>query len=180
MPRLFTGLELPADVAFDLDLMKGGIWGARWIDRESHHITLRFIGDIDDGIAREIAHELDHVAARPFPIKLKGIGLFGGNKPHSIFVGVAESPELRRLQATHERICQMLGLPAEARKFIPHVTLARLRDPDVAAVHSFVASHNLYQSRLFDVSRFVLFSSRPTRGGGPYAVEESYALQLAG
>ena len=55
MPRLFTGLEIPADVAFDLDLMKGGIAGSRWIDRESFHITLRFIGDIDDALAREIA-----------------------------------------------------------------------------------------------------------------------------
>lgn len=180
MPRLFTGLELPADVAFDLDLMKGGIWGARWIDRESHHITLRFIGDIDDRLANEIAHELDHVAAKPFPVRLKGIGLFGGNKPHSIYVGVEASAELKRLQATHERICQMLGLGPETRKFIPHVTLARLRDPDIASVHRFVASHNLYQSRLFNVGHFVLFSSRPSRGGGPYAVEEAYQLQMAG
>lgn len=141
---------------------------------------MRFIGDIDDGLAREIAHELDHVAAKPFPVRLKGIGLFGGNKPHSIYVGVEESAELRRLQATHERLCQMLGLGAEQRKFTPHVTLARLRDPDIASVHRFVASHNLYQSRLFNVGHFVLFSSRPSRGGGPYAVEEAYALQMAG
>ena len=53
MPRLFTGVELPDDVALDLDFMKGGIIGARWIDRESFHITLRFIGDIDDSLARD-------------------------------------------------------------------------------------------------------------------------------
>ena len=63
MPRLFTGVEIPADVAFDLDLMRGGIIGSRWIDRESFHITLRFIGDIDEGLAREIAYELDGVEA---------------------------------------------------------------------------------------------------------------------
>ena len=177
MPRLFTGLEIPADVAFDLGLMRGGIIGARWIDPDCHHITLRFIGDIHDGLAREIAYELEGVEARPFQLRLAGCGVFGGNKPHTLYAGVEENADLRRLQAIHERICQVLGLPPEQRKFTPHVTLARLKDPDMGALQRFVADHNLYKSRLFEVARFVLFSSRPSRGGGPYAVEESYQLQ---
>ncbi len=177
MPRLFTGVEIPDDVAFDLDLMKGGITGSRWIDRDSFHITLRFIGDIGDGLAREIVYELDGVTARPFSLRLKGIDVFGGNKPHTLYAGVEESADLRRLQQVHERICQVLGLPPEPRKFTPHVTLARLKDPDPRAVQHFVAAHSLYKSRLFEVARFVLFSSRPARGGGPYAVEGSYQLQ---
>lgn len=177
MPRLFTGLEIPSDVALDLDLMKGGIMGGRWIDRESFHITLRFIGDIEEPMAREIAYALEGVEARPFSLRLKGIDAFGGNKPHTLYAGVAESADLRRLHSIHERICQVLGLEAEPRKFTPHVTLARLRDPDLASLHRFVVSHSLYKSRVFDVARFVLFSSRPSRGGGPYAVEESYQLQ---
>ena len=80
MPRLFTGLEIPGDVAFDLDLMRGGIAGARWIDRDSYHMTLRFIGDIDEGLAREIAYELEGVEARPFHLRLSGCGAFGGNR----------------------------------------------------------------------------------------------------
>jgi RNA 2',3'-cyclic 3'-phosphodiesterase len=177
MPRLFTGVEIPDDVAFDLDLMRGGISGARWIDRESYHITLRFIGDIEEGLAREISYELDGVEAKPFQLRLTGSGVFGGNKPHTLYAAVEESPELRRLQSIHERICQALGLPPEPRKFAPHVTLARLKDPDLQALHRFIASHNLYKSRVFEVARYVLFSSRPSRGGGPYAVEESYRLQ---
>src|SRR5262249_1471270 len=137
MPRLFTGLEIPPDIAFELELMRGGVWGARWIDRESFHITLRFIGDIEDGLADEIADALDGVAARPFRIRLKGVGAFGGLKPHALFVGVAaEGEDLKRLQATHERICQMLGLPAEQRKFTPHVTIARLKDTRPAPLHT--------------------------------------------
>lgn len=179
MPRLFTGLEIPADVAFDLDLMKGGIAGSRWIDRDSFHITLRFIGDIDDGLAREIAYELDGVEARPFSLRLRGLGVFGGNKPHTLYAEVEENADLRRLQSIHERICQVLGLGADQRKFTPHVTLARLKVPEVRSTHHFLAAHSLYKSRLFEVGRFVLFSSRPSRGGGPYAVEESYQLQSA-
>jgi 2'-5' RNA ligase len=177
MPRLFTGLEIPDDVAFDLDLMRGGISGARWIDRESYHLTLRFIGDIEEGLAREISYELEGVEAKPFQLRLAGCGVFGGNKPHTLYAAVEESGELRRLQSIHERICQALGMPPEPRKFAPHVTLARLKEPDLQALHRFIASHNLYKSRVFEVARFVLFSSRPSRGGGPYAVEESYRLQ---
>ncbi|QPC42306.1 RNA 2',3'-cyclic phosphodiesterase [Kaustia mangrovi] len=177
MPRLFTGIEIPADIAFELELMRGGVWGARWIDRESYHITLRFIGDVSEGTAREVAETLDMIDMPAFTLKLKGVDTFGGAKPRTIFAGVAEHPELRRLQSSQERLFQMIGLKPETRKFTPHVTLARLRDPVVASVESYVMSHSLFESRPFDVSRFVLFSSRPSRGGGPYAVEEIYPLE---
>ena len=48
MPRLFTAIELPADVAFRLSLLKGGLPGAHWVEPENYHITLRFAGDIPD------------------------------------------------------------------------------------------------------------------------------------
>ena len=174
MLRLFTGLELPPDIGLDLNFMQGGIMGARWIDRESFHITLRFIGDIDDSMGREVAHALDDADLKPFTISIKGIDVFGGNKPHAIIARIEENPELIRLQAAQERICQSLGLEPEGRKFIPHVTLARLRDADPRALRSFIESHALYRSRPFTIERFVLFSSKPLRGGGPYAVEGTY------
>ena len=174
MMRLFTGLELPSDIALDLNFMQGGIMGARWIDRENFHITLRFIGDIDDAMGRDIAEALEDAAIQPFALSIKGIDVFGGNKPHAIIARLAESPELIRLQASQERICQSVGLEPEGRKFIPHVTLARLRDADQRALRSFIESHALYHSRSFVVERFVLFSSKPSRGGGPYAVEGAY------
>jgi len=174
MMRLFTGLELPSDISLDLNFMQGGILGARWIDRESFHITLRFIGDIDDALGRDVAQTLYEADVRPMKVRLKNIDVFGGNKPHAIIARVEENAELNRLQMAHERICQSLGLAPEGRKFIPHVTLARLRDPDPLALRHFIESHALYSSRAFDVENFVLFSAKPLRGGGPYTVEESY------
>jgi RNA 2',3'-cyclic 3'-phosphodiesterase len=176
MLRLFTGLELPQDIALDLKIMQSGVGGARWIDAASFHITLRFIGDIDDHLAREVAYALERLEMKPFSIALKGIDVFGGNKPHAIIAHVEENSELRRLQLTQERLCQTLGLAPEPRKFIPHVTLARLREPDPKDLRNFIESHALYRSRVFEVQRFALFSSRPSRGGGPYAVEETYAM----
>ena len=176
MLRLFTGIELPTLVTEDLAMMQGGIMGATWIDPESFHITLRFIGDIHVGLGREVALALDRMELKPFSITLKGIDIFGGKKPHSIIAHVEESAELRRLQQSQERICQTLGLEPEPRRFIPHVTLARLRDADPIALQRYIESHALYRSGTIRVERFVLFSSRPSRGGGPYAVEEAYAM----
>jgi len=176
MPRLFTGIEIPSDVAFELSTMRGGVRGARWIEPEAYHITLRFIGDISDGLAHDIAHALETVKAPSFSFHLKGIGAFGGKKPRVIFAGAGDSPELMRLQSAHERLLQRLGLAAEGRKYSPHVTLARLGAADAANVQAYIASHSFYRSRPIEVQRFVLFSSRPSRGGGPYAVEEGYRL----
>lgn len=174
MPRLFTGLEIPPQVALDLQVMQGGIPGARWMDPANYHLTIRFIGDIEAGLAHEVASGLGGVAFKPFRLRLKGVGIFGGNKPHSLFAGVEDNPELKRLHDLHERLCQVLGLPAEPRKFLPHVTLARLKDAEPQALQRWVEVHSLYSTPAFDVNAFVLFSSRPLKGGGPYGVEESY------
>jgi RNA 2',3'-cyclic 3'-phosphodiesterase len=174
MPRLFTGIEIPSDVALDLQIMQGGIPGARWMDPSNYHLTIRFIGDIEVGVAREVARSLEQVKFKPFSLKLKGVGVFGGNKPHSLYAGVEENAELRRLHDVHERMFQMLGLPAEPRRFIPHVTLARLKDAEPRALQRWVEVHSLYSTPAFDVGEFVLFSSRPLKGGGPYGVEAAY------
>lgn len=176
MLRLFTGLEIPHDIRFELDMMKGGIPGARWIERDNYHLTLRFIGDVEEGQAREVAEALDAIAVPRLVTRLKGLGAFGGAKPHTIYAQVEASAELKRLQAAHERVCQQAGLAGETRKFTPHVTIARLRRADAGDVQRYIAAHNLFESRAFEVDRFVLYSARPSRGGGPYAVAAEYAL----
>lgn len=176
MPRLFTGIELPADVVFDLALLKGGIPGARWVEPDAFHITLRFAGDISDTDAFELDRQLSRLHSAPFELQLKGVGHFGGHKPRSVHIAVAASDDLNRLQAAHERLCQSIGLPPEGRRYSPHVTLARLKNAPPEAVNRFVSQHNLFASRQFPVTRFVLFSARPSRGGGPYIHEQTYDL----
>jgi 2'-5' RNA ligase len=179
MLRLFTGLEVPADVRLELGLLQGGVWGARWIEPSDYHITLRFIGDIDERSAEEVRHALEQVDIESFTLRLQGAGAFGGEDPRSIYVKVAECAGLKRLQSSLERVCKSLGLAGESRKFLPHVSLARLKRADAGEVQRFIARHNLFHSRPFDVDRFVLFSSRPSRGGGPYGIVDSFELRAA-
>jgi 2'-5' RNA ligase len=176
MPRLFTALEIPQSAGLSLSLLRGGLPGARWIDRESYHITLRFIGDVDHRTADDIVNGLDRVHRGQFDLTLNGAGLFGSKKPHSIWAGVQATPELMALHADHERICQKIGLPPEPRKFTPHVTLARLKNVRVDDVVHYMNGRGNFSAGPFTVTRFLLMSSRDSVGGGPYVVEEAYPL----
>ena len=176
MPRLFTGVELPPAVGRSLATMRGGLPGARWIDPENYHLTLRFIGDIDDALAREIAGVLGRVHRPAFDLRLDGLTSFGGRKPRAVVAAVAPVTPLMELQSEHDRLLQRLGLEPEGRKYTPHVTLARLRDSSSHQVAEYLAARAHYRSGPFEVARFVLFSSRASVGGGPYVVEEAYPL----
>ena len=179
MPRLFTALEIPRDAALSLSLLRGGLPGARWIDVENYHLTLRFFGDIEGHMADEIANALDRVDRPSFQLTLTGVGAFGGKKPHAAWAGVAPSPDLVALQGEIDRICQRLGLPADARKFSPHVTLARLRNGSPLDVAQYLSARGNFSALPFRVGRFVLMSSRDSVGGGPYIVEEAWPLASA-
>jgi 2'-5' RNA ligase len=176
MPRLFTALEIPRDAALSLSLLRGGLPGARWIDVENYHITLRFIGDVEGHVADEIANALDRVRRPSFSLSLSGVGAFGGRKPHAVWAGATASPDLTALQGEIERICQRLGLPSDPRKFMPHVTLARLRNSSPAEVALYLSARGNFSAAPFKVGRFVLMSSRDSIGGGPYIVEEAWPL----
>lgn len=180
MPRLFTALEIPHNAALSLSLLRGGLPGARWIDVENYHLTLRFIGDVEGHVADEIAGQLDRIERRAFSLTLSGVDAFGGKKPHTIWAGVAPSPELVALQADIERCCQRVGVAPDPRKFTPHVTLARLKNSGPQEVARYLSARGNFAAMPFTVERFVLMSSRDSIGGGPYVVEEAWPLGTGG
>ena len=157
-------------------MLRGGIPGARWIDPEIYHMTLRFIGDVEGHVADEIANALDRVRRPAFSLTLSGVGAFGSRKPHSVYAGAIASPDLNALQGEIDRICQRLGIAADARKFTPHVTLARLRNSSPAEVAKYLSGRGNFSTAPFRVGRFVLMSSRDSVGGGPYVIEETWPL----
>src|ERR1700750_2861145 len=89
MPRLFTGLEIPQNVGQALATLRGGLPGARWIDPENYHVTLRFIGDVDDVIAHEVASMLGRVRREAFELRVDDLKSFGGRRPRAIVATLA-------------------------------------------------------------------------------------------
>jgi RNA 2',3'-cyclic 3'-phosphodiesterase len=176
MPRLFTGLEIPSALAQSLAILRGGLPGARWIDPENYHMTLRFIGDVDDAVAHEVASVLGRVRRRTFELRVEDLKSFGGRKPRAVVATLGPVQALMELQAEHERLMQRVGLEPDGRKYTPHITLARLRESSSRQVADYLALRAPFRSAPFMVSRFVLFSSRMSVGGGPYVMEAAYPL----
>jgi RNA 2',3'-cyclic 3'-phosphodiesterase len=178
MPRLFTALEIPPEMRMRLSLLRSPLDGAKWIDPDNMHITLRFAGDIDERTADEFADLLGDIRARPFPLTIREVGSFGGRDPHALWAGVDGGGEaLAALHRAHERAARAVGLEADTRIFKPHVTLARLRRARQHAIARFLAEHGSLRLEPFTVTRFVLLSARSHSGGPPYVVEAAYPFE---
>lgn len=178
MPRLFVALDLPAHVKQSLEPMTRGLGDVRWLTPEQQHLTLRFIGELDNGQVNDVAEALALVPGVPFELQLKGLGHFPPRgEPRVLWVGVDKSRELGRLKRRIDRALGQAGLPPEGRKFAPHVTLARIRKPlSRDRLATWLMRHNLYRSEPFSVSSFHLFSSRLKAEGADHHVEASYDL----
>ena len=176
MPRLFTGLSLPATHRTALSLLQAGLPEARWIDPSDMHITLRFMGDVSPAMGNEIADALARQTWQTPTITLDRLDSFGKDKPRSLHVGIAKSDALLRLNRGHETLMQRLGLPPERRKFMPHITLARARGWSSYDVETWLATTTLPSLPPFKPESFALYSARESTGGGPYVIEERYDL----
>jgi RNA 2',3'-cyclic 3'-phosphodiesterase len=176
MPRLFAAIVMPAEIAATLDRVRQPTPGAFWIPPSDMHLTLRFVGDIGNAQAREFAEELARIELPAFTLKLEGLGSFGGDEPRVIWAGVRASDPLDALARACERAARNAKLPPEGRTWKPHVTLARLRYTPVDAVVRVLSRKATFNTDEFFVGHFALMSAKPVGGGGPYVVEEKFAL----
>jgi 2'-5' RNA ligase len=178
LPRLFSAFEIPPDIARRLAFFRGGLFGARWVEPEDYHITLRFFGDIGPRTAQAV--DIDLIATETFfhgdrlRLDLDEIGVFGGQQPRALIARVKPGSSLIRFQLAHEAIARRNGLTPETRKFTPHVTLARLRGVEPEAVGAWLSERAYPLALSFEAARFALYSARDSVGGGPYRVEAVY------
>jgi RNA 2',3'-cyclic 3'-phosphodiesterase len=132
MIRAFLGLALPPEVRGALQVQQFLLPLPRRVDPDSFHLTLVFLGDCPEP-ALEAAHErFSDLRESGFSLSLQGLGLFGKERPHCAWAGVAASPPLLQLQARVESIARRAGCPVEARRYLPHVTLGRFAPPPEA------------------------------------------------
>jgi 2'-5' RNA ligase len=174
MLRLFVALQLPFEVRQRLTGLMGGVHGARWQNDSQLHLTLRFIGEVTETQADDIDSALQAVAFTPFPVALRGVGLFGDlRKPRMLWAGVAPEAPLAHLAQKLDNALVRIGLPAETRKFTPHVTLARFKGPS-GRVERFLAENDYLTSPEWMVERFTLFRSHLAHSGAIYQPLATY------
>jgi 2'-5' RNA ligase len=177
MTRLFVALSVPDGIAQSLMLIQGGVPGARWQRREQLHLTLGFVGEADGREAAMLDDALAGIEAPGFVLQLHGVGQFGNKQPHTLWAAARRSEALEHLQRKVDGAIRRAGLPCEAQKFTPHVTLARLRHGEPGKVVEWLTHNALYTSAEFPVGAFHLYSSLLTSDGSVYAVEQSYELE---
>ncbi|MFZ5980951.1 MAG: RNA 2',3'-cyclic phosphodiesterase [Candidatus Zixiibacteriota bacterium] len=177
MFRLFVALDLPAPVKERLSGLCSGVPGAIWVSPEQIHLTLRFIGEVDGGVRRDIADALSGVDDEPFQLELKGMGCFPPRRqPKSLWVGVSRNDALIHLHHKIDTALVRLGLPREGRKFLPHVRLARLKDARVNKLAGYLTANSLFRLEPFEITEFGLYSSFLSSQGAIYQLEESFPL----
>jgi 2'-5' RNA ligase len=174
--RLFAAIPIPETIADRLAALESEVPGAAWRMPEQYHLTLRFFGEIDEALARDLDGELGQIVEAPFEIRLAGAGSFGGREPTTLWAGVEAPPDLARLAAKCESAARRAGLKPEARKNRPHVTLAYCRgtsDHDAALFQQDVGD---FRTDSFWVDHFVMYSSWQTKMGSSYREEAVYPL----
>jgi len=177
MIRLFVALRFPDEVRRSLAALCAGVPGARWANPDQFHLTLRFIGEVDGRTARAFGDELGSIVVPSFNLELFGVGTFGDKrKANSLWVGVRPNATLNRLQDKVDNAALRVGLPPDRRKFMPHVTLARLNNAPFDRLGAFLSHHALYSAPACHIDRFVLYSSFLSSSGAIYTPEQVYRV----
>ena len=178
MIRLFVGLPIPADIRLTLSRLSAGLPGAKWVKEDNFHVTLRFIGEVDEGLADDIDALLSQVNHASFHLSLEGVGYFGKpNNARAVWAGVAKNENLIHLHAKIETALQRMGQPSEERRYTPHVTLARLSCTPKTRLNEYIAGHMNFRSRTISIEAFTLFSSFLSSAGAIYTPEANYTLE---
>jgi 2'-5' RNA ligase len=183
--RLFVAVPLPsavqrliADIQAELEPLE---WPFRWVEPELAHITLKFYGDTNPRLVRDLAGKLQWAAGRTEPVTLdtSGVGAFPNTRrPRVTWLGLeGDVLQLERLAEDVDEVSSELGFERESRRFRPHITIGRLRqrsDPP-ADFEMIVNDLGLPSSRL-PIDRIQLIRSLLAPGGPSYAVIDEWWL----
>jgi 2'-5' RNA ligase len=179
MPRLFVALRPPGPVVRALGALRGDVPGARWLAEGHLHVTLRFLGAVPD--AGAVAEALAGVGGAPVRVELGRRAAYPSAGRARVLV--AEGRPDAGLSALQRRVAAAVAAFAPGEelrfrsadlRFRPHVTVARLKQPDAAAVRRWLEGPPPASS--FVAREVVLFESRPGAGGSEYVPLAAYAL----
>jgi 2'-5' RNA ligase len=151
-----------------------------WIKPENLHLTLKFLGDVEERRIIEIADAVRKATAGAlnFQLEVSGTAVFpSARKPKVLWLGFKEeSGNLERLTERLEEKCEEIGFPIDERKFSPHLTIGRVRDPRSARLLAGSHVKNEFDSVRFNVNQVVLYESKLDPNGSIYTPLSSAPL----
>ncbi|MFC1676402.1 RNA 2',3'-cyclic phosphodiesterase [Planctomycetota bacterium] len=152
----------------------------KWVDPESTHLTLKFLGDVRDEEIAPVCDVVKDVAGRfkSFELGFEQVGSFGGRRARVLWVGTAGGTELlSKLQAELENELARIGLAAEAREFAGHLTLCRIRNPKAGLKLAEVSkNYKNFKLSTIPVDSVVVYQSELKPDGPVYTRLANYKL----
>lgn len=177
MRRLFVALEIPRPISTDLINLKTPIPGARWVDERNLHLTLQFLGEVENDRVEELIDVLEEIQTDYFSLRLYDVGHFGSRTaPRVLWVNVEKSMALQELQSEVESLLDKNGFSIEKRKFVPHVTIARLKETHYEDLVNFTMENSLFSSDQFEITHFHLYESKISSEGPTYTKLRTFEL----
>jgi 2'-5' RNA ligase len=178
--RLFVAIRPPEAVRDALLDTMEGLEGARWVDADDLHLTLRFAGELERPAASDLAAALAAIAWPRFELRIAGVGTFDRSRrhashTHAIWARVPASEPLEGLRQKVERACERAGIGRETQRFTPHITLARLNRAS-GPLGAWLATWGDFAAGPWTVEDFILFESRLGRTGAAYTEVARYPL----
>ncbi len=179
--RLFIAIRPPEAVRDRLIDAMEGLEGARWVDDENLHLTLRFVGEVERPAANDLAAALGHIAWPRFTLTIEGVGHFTrpgrfGGQATALWARVPASKPLEGLRQKIEGACEAVGLGRETRRFTPHVTLARLNRSS-GPIGGWLSSFGDLRAGPWDVMEFILYESHLGHTGAFYEPVTAFGLR---
>ncbi len=159
MRRAFVAIAMPPDISLALETLQQGLAGARWARPEGLHLPLAFLGNLDENRLHDADATLNAARGGKFELTLSGLGQFGDDKPRAVWAGFEPSDPLIAARKRVDADLRRARFTLEARKFVPHVTLARLGITLPDRVAKYLARHGLFRVGPFPVNEITLFES---------------------
>jgi 2'-5' RNA ligase len=176
MLRVFVGINLPENAKEALGLYCQNL-DTEWVKKENLHITMSFVGEVDQVSYRTLLSELERIDLNKFEIKIKGVGYFKSKKgPRTIWAGIDRSSDLIKLKDEIDGVLEELGINFDRRTFHPHVTLARPKGLSYDLFNKYMEEISKDSELLIPIDSFEIFSSKLTDDGVEYAIENQYHL----
>lgn len=178
MPRLFVALD-PSDVLIRaLSTLQTDLFEAHWVDPSDIHLTLRFLGDVDEQRVKPIIEALQQVKGEPFELQPEGFGVFPTRRsPKVLWVGLRDEPALDELHRNVEQAIVNLGFEPEDRAFAPHLTIARCKRADPKKVRAFIQRQKDFSAPSFTADTFYLYKSDLHPSGARYTKLRSFEFE---
>lgn len=174
LPRLFLAVDLPESARRGLEsIQPRGVPGVRPVVPDQFHLTLHFLGEVDDTAVQPLLRSLDDVPSPALSLELAGVGQFPATGiARVLWAGCAENADLRQLHREMEsRLSTAIGYRGESRLWLPHITLARVTSPHKSGlIGDWLAQHGAFRYPPVPLERWCLYRSDSGPTGPRYSV----------